>query len=52
MIVVAEQAAQAIAATNSSATDRPRSRCNQIVAEALMVTLLMVVRRKLFEHVQ
>jgi hypothetical protein len=52
LIVVAEQAAQAVAVTNSDATDRPRSRCNQIVAEALVIPLLMVVRRKLFEHVQ
>ncbi len=48
LIVVAEQAAQAVAATNSGATDRPWSRCNQ----TLTIPLLVVVHHELFEHVQ
>ena len=52
LIVVAEQAAQAVAATNSGATDRPRSWCNQIVAETLVILLLVVVHDELFEHMQ
>jgi hypothetical protein len=49
---VAQQAAQALAATNSGATDRARSRRNQSIAEALMIAVLMVVHHELFEHVQ
>ena len=52
LIVVAQQAAQAVAATNPGATARARSWRNQIVAESLMIPLLVVVHHELFEHVQ
>ena len=51
-IVVAQQAAQAVATTNPAAIGRGRSRRNQIVAEALVIPLLVVVHHELFEHVQ
>src|SRR5918996_69823 len=51
-VVVAQQAAQAVATTNSGATDRAGHRRDQIVVEALMVPFPVVVRHKLLEHVQ
>jgi NUDIX domain len=52
LVVVAQQPAQPVATTNSGATERTGHRRNQIVAEALMVPLLMVVRHEFLEHVQ
>jgi hypothetical protein len=51
LVVVAQEAAQAFAATNSGAADRAGSRRNQVVVEALMIPLLMVVHHELPEHV-
>jgi hypothetical protein len=51
VIVVGQRAAQAVVVTNPGATDRARSR-NQIVAEALVMPLVVVVHHELFEHAQ
>src|ERR671919_2644020 len=52
VVVVAQQPAQPVATANSGATERTGRRRNQVVAEALMVPLRMVVRHEFLEHVQ
>jgi hypothetical protein len=51
VIVVPQEAAQTVAATNSGTTTGATTWCNQIVAQALMIPFLMVVHHELLEHV-
>jgi hypothetical protein len=49
-VVVAQQPAQPLAATNVGARERARFWCDQGVAEPLMIPLPVVVRHELVEH--
>ena len=49
-MVIAQQPAQPLAAANLGARAPARFRCDQVVAEPLMVALPVVVRYELVEH--